>query len=76
MIPRAVRLIFKMCEDLKEEGWVYKIEASILEIYNEEIRDLLGPSGQVHEIRVINGEVTVTNLQVTLSKSSLRRLVC
>ena len=76
MIPRAVRLIFQMCEALKEKGWVYKIEASFLEIYNEQIRDLLGPSGQVHEIRVINGEVTVTNLQVTLSKSSLRRLVC
>lgn len=64
MIPRAVRLIFQMCEALKEKGWVYKIEASFLEIYNEQIRDLLGPSGQVHEIRVINNEVTVTNLKV------------
>ena len=75
MIPRAVRLIFQMCEALKEKGWVYKIEASFLEIYNEQIRDLLGPSGQVHEIRVINNEVTVTNLKVTFSKLSLRRLV-
>ena len=70
MIPRAVRLIFQMCEALKEKGWVYKIEASFLEIYNEQIRDLLGPSGQTHEIRVINNEVTVTNLKVSLVKSS------
>jgi len=59
-----------MCEALKEIGWVYKIEASFLEVYNEQIRDLLGPSGLVHDIRVINNEVTVTNLKVRLFKSS------
>ena len=76
MMDRALRRIFQLCKARKEKGWIYKIEASFLEIYNEEIRDLLGPSGQVHEIRFINGEVTVTNLKVTLSKSSLRQLLC
>ncbi|XP_032789035.2 carboxy-terminal kinesin 2 [Daphnia magna] len=64
MIPRSVRLIFAACESLKSKGWVYKIEASFLEIYNEQIRDLLGSSGGNHEIRVVNNETIVTNLKV------------
>ena len=63
MIPRSVRLIFAACGALKTKGWVYKIEASFLEIYNEQIRDLLGPGGN-HEIRVVNNETIVTNLKV------------
>ena len=65
MIPRSVRLIFAACEALKAKGWMYKIEAAFLEIYNEQIRDLLGPSGGVHDIRVVNNETIVTNLKVS-----------
>ena len=72
MIPRSVRLIFSMCEALKSKGWIYKIEASFLEIYNEQIRDLLGPSGLVHEIRIINNEVVVTNLKVRKYISTIK----
>lgn len=64
MIPRSVRLIFSTCQQLKTKGWNYKIEASFLEIYNEQIRDLLGPSSGPHEIRVANNETIVTNLRV------------
>jgi kinesin family member C1 len=64
MIPRSVRLIFSTCESLKSKGWTYKIEASFLEIYNEQIRDLLGKGNESHEIRLVNNEVTVTNLKV------------
>ncbi|XP_046449773.1 carboxy-terminal kinesin 2-like isoform X2 [Daphnia pulex] len=64
MIPRSVRLIFAACESLRAKGWAYKIEASFLEIYNEQIRDLLGPSGGVHDIRIVNNETVVTNLKV------------
>ena len=72
MIPRSVRLIFSMCEALKSKGWIYKIDASFLEIYNEQIRDLLGPSGLVHEIRIINNEVVVTNLKVRKYISTIK----
>jgi hypothetical protein len=65
MIPRSVRLIFAACEALRAKGWAYKIEASFLEIYNEQIRDLLGPSGGVHDIRIVNNETVVTNLKVS-----------
>lgn len=64
MIPRSVRLIFANCQSLKAKGWIYKIEASFLEIYNEQIRDLLGSSGGNHEIRIVNNETIVTNLKV------------
>ena len=65
MIPRSVRLIFSTCQELKTKGWNYKIEASFLEIYNEQIRDLLGPSSGPHDIRVVNNETIVTNLRVS-----------
>ena len=71
MIPRSVRLIFAACQALKAKGWIYKIEAAFLEIYNEQIRDLLGPSGGVHDIRVVNNETIVTNLKVKLIKFSI-----
>eukprot|EP01104_Vermistella_antarctica_P018339 TRINITY_DN6749_c0_g1_i1.p1 TRINITY_DN6749_c0_g1~~TRINITY_DN6749_c0_g1_i1.p1 ORF type:complete len:759 (-),score=201.95 TRINITY_DN6749_c0_g1_i1:33-2258(-) len=41
MIPRAVEQIFQYAKDLRELGWEYKMEAIFLEIYNENIRDLL-----------------------------------
>lgn len=41
MIPRAVVQIFRASQDLGKKGWVFAIEASFLEIYNETLRDLL-----------------------------------
>ena len=41
MIPRSVELIFQEIASLQSKGWSYECKASMLEIYNEEIRDLL-----------------------------------
>ncbi|KAL6071666.1 kinesin-like nuclear fusion protein [Balamuthia mandrillaris] len=41
MIPRTVEQIFETTRYLQEKGWEYTMEAAFLEIYNEEIRDLL-----------------------------------
>ena len=40
IIPRAVRTIFDRINDAKADGKTYHVECSMLEIYNEQIRDL------------------------------------
>lgn len=41
LIPRSLEQIFQTSQSLKDQGWKYTMQASILEIYNETIRDLL-----------------------------------
>ncbi|RDX74049.1 Kinesin-like protein KIN-14C, partial [Mucuna pruriens] len=41
LIPRSLEQIFQTSQSLKDQGWKYRMQASILEIYNETIRDLL-----------------------------------
>lgn len=45
MIPRSVLQIFERAEKLKKDEWEFKFKASFLEIYNEEIGDLLCRQG-------------------------------
>nr|XP_011470975.1 PREDICTED: kinesin-1 isoform X2 [Fragaria vesca subsp. vesca] len=48
LIPRSVDQIFQTSQSLQAQGWKYTMQASMLEIYNETIRDLLStnrPSG-------------------------------
>ncbi len=50
------------------KGWSYKMEASFLEIYNEEIRDLLATEkGLKYEIKKVDSksnDIYVSNLKV------------
>lgn len=68
MIPRTIRQIFEVQEKLKEKNWQYKLQASFLEIYNEEIRDLLVSDNSLkYEIKMSDSkgsEIHVTNLKV------------
>ncbi|KAF0387782.1 kinesin-domain-containing protein [Gigaspora margarita] len=41
MIPRAVRLIYDIIQDLKTQCWRFTLEGQFIEIYNDNIRDLL-----------------------------------
>ncbi|OVA13153.1 Kinesin [Macleaya cordata] len=41
LIPRSLEQIFQSSQYLVSQGWKYKMQASMLEIYNETIRDLL-----------------------------------
>ena len=53
IIPRSVRQVFSTAEKDSERGWKYTMKAAMLEIYNEDIRDLLGPGppdGKKHVI--------------------------
>jgi kinesin family protein C1 len=42
IIPRAVSKILATVARLREQGWEYTLEASYIEVYNEQLRDLLG----------------------------------
>ncbi|KAK9808744.1 hypothetical protein WJX72_002933 [[Myrmecia] bisecta] len=53
MIPRAMDQVFVEAKALESQGWNFEMRASMLEIYNEEIRDLLGkgpPASKKHQV--------------------------
>lgn len=48
IIPRAVSTIFARCRELKGErgeAWKYSLRGSFIEIYNEDLIDLLNDDG-------------------------------
>ena len=55
MIPRAVHMIYNTAQGLEERGWKYTMEGSFVEVYNENLNDLLGRPDDFdkkkHEIR-------------------------
>jgi kinesin family protein C1 len=53
IIPKSVRQVFETAKRDSERGWSFAMKAAMLEIYNEELRDLLGtslPEGKKHTI--------------------------
>lgn len=69
MIPRATHMIYEKATALKEKGWTYVMEGSFIEVYNEEIHDLLGNAKEFdkkkHEIKhdEHKKQTTVTGLK-------------
>jgi kinesin family protein C1 len=69
MIPRATKMIYDQATALQEKGWTYHMEGSFVEVYNEEIHDLLGSPREFdkvkHEIKHDDKRKTtaVTNLK-------------
>ncbi|XP_062087449.1 kinesin-like protein KIN-14C [Humulus lupulus] len=55
LIPRSLEQIFQISQSLKSQGWKYKMQVSMLEIYNETIRDLLSSN------RSSNADLTRTD---------------
>lgn len=65
MIPKAVKQIYESAKCLEAKGWKYEMDAQFLEIYNENLRDLLGNSEVVkHEIRHDKGKTQVTDATI------------
>lgn len=54
IIPRAMHQVFESSKGLQAQGWVFSMQASMLEIYNEEYKDLLAkkklPDGKQHKV--------------------------
>jgi hypothetical protein len=74
VIPRTVEQIFSSTENLRVKmGWNFSIECSFIEIYNEELRDLLNPNPSARgddrlQIKHVNGRTSIpgcTVVQVT-----------
>ncbi len=55
VIPRAMQQVFETSRQLGTQGWSFNMQASMLEIYNEEYKDLLAkkrlPEGKKHMVR-------------------------
>eukprot|EP00096_Caligus_rogercresseyi_P004993 TRINITY_DN1975_c0_g1_i1.p1 TRINITY_DN1975_c0_g1~~TRINITY_DN1975_c0_g1_i1.p1 ORF type:complete len:674 (+),score=264.64 TRINITY_DN1975_c0_g1_i1:56-2023(+) len=82
MIPKTIRKIFKETGGLEEKGWTYKLEATFVEIYNEEIRDLLATEKNLkYEIKMSDsqkkGEIHVSNAKIEYvnSESQINNLL-
>lgn len=66
IIPRAVEQIFTSVSRLRGCGWEYTIEVSFLEVYNEQLRDLLKESsqgqgqGQSQSLQLVTNEDSVS----------------
>lgn len=75
MIPRATHQIYESATNLKDKGWTYTMEGSFVEVYNEEIHDLLGNSKEFdkkkHEIRhdEQKKQTTITGLKTVILDS-------
>lgn len=53
LIPRICQTMFEKMQSSKEDHTTtYRTEASYLEIYNERVRDLLGPADTDHRLKV------------------------
>lgn len=69
MIPRAVHQIYDTAKALEEKGWTYSMQGSFLEVYNENLNDLLGKSDDLdkkkHEIRhdLANHKTIITDIE-------------
>lgn len=67
IIPKTIKKIFEQTNALEEKSWKYTLTASFLEIYNEEIRDLLATEkGLKYDIKKVDAkssEIYVTNIK-------------
>ncbi|KAD5318048.1 hypothetical protein R6Q59_033364 [Mikania micrantha] len=80
LIPRSLEQIFEARQKLKDQGWKYEMQVSMLEIYNETIRDLLssnkssstdGGNKQQYAIKHDpNGNTHVSDLTIVDVRSS------
>ncbi|TLS26062.1 hypothetical protein PpBr36_07828 [Pyricularia pennisetigena] len=57
MIPRATNMIYETIEQLKQKSWTYTMEGSFVEVYNEELHDLLASERERKKLTIQHDEV-------------------
>lgn len=81
VIPRTVHLLFDSIRNYKRLGWEYDITVQFLEIYNENLYDLLDNTPKELEIRMVSAtnktDVFVQNLteETVCNENELRRFM-
>ncbi|CAJ0640819.1 11332_t:CDS:2 [Entrophospora sp. SA101] len=80
MITRAFRHIFSLVNELKSQGWNYTIEGQFIEIYNDNVYDLLKiPRGKFKDIKITHdiekGSTRIANVKTVLESATKHRSV-
>ena len=57
MIPRATRMIYDTVSKLEEKSWAYSMEGSFIEVYNEELNDLLTSNNNADQAKAKKLEI-------------------
>jgi kinesin family protein C1 len=70
IIPRAVEQIIDQTMSMKEQGWNMTVKVSVLELYNEDLKDLL-PEGSSGDIKNSKDKLKITNTQGRVGVSGL-----
>ncbi|KAL8506117.1 hypothetical protein ACS0TY_017108 [Phlomoides rotata] len=73
LIPRSLEQVFKTRQILEAQGWKYDMQVSMLEIYNETLRDLLADNSGKQQYVIhhdANGNTYVSDLTIVDVRSS------
>ena len=71
IIPRAMEQVAAYCAQQRTRGWAYEMEVTYVEIYNEQVRDLLGEDAGAPTTRDFGRAEAQSGLEVFLRRPSL-----
>ena len=73
IIPRAMEQVAAYCAQQRTRGWAYEMEVTYVEIYNEQVRDLLGEDAGAPTTRDFGRAEAQSGLEVFLRRPIPRR---
>ena len=68
IIPRAMEQVAAYCAQQRTRGWAYEMEVTYVEIYNEQVRDLLGEDAGAPTTRDFGRAEAQSGLEVFLRR--------
>eukprot|EP00866_Antonospora_locustae_P000342 jgi/Antlo1/342/807 len=61
IIYKSIDEIFNISAEMEKDGWSLDFDSSVVEIYNENIKDLLSNDGKKVEVRHVNDKTVLNN---------------